>query len=293
MKQQLFTPNASQVSDTLAMTEQPMEILPPNAVEAMARAEIDIQISTAHRFPRSLAGFKKRAVDMVTIDEETALSCIYSRPVGMKNGKQTYAEGLSVRMAEIVGAAYGNLRVGATLIEQTERFVRARGYAHDLEANFAATSEVIESTVKRDGTPYDERMRIVIAKACLAKALRDATFKVVPRALCKPVENEAKRIAIGDAKTLETRRKAMFEWVSKLNVAAERVFAALGVEGEEDIGVDELKILLGLHTAIKDGEVSVDEAFPRIVAKAATPKRLKKEEPTDDGATVPVQQDQQ
>jgi hypothetical protein len=136
-------------------------------------------------------------------------------------------------------------------------------------------------------------MRIVIAKACLAKALRDATFKVVPRALCKPVENEAKRIAIGDAKTLETRRKAMFEWVSKLNVAAERVFAALGVEGEEDIGVDELKILLGLHTAIKDGEVSVDEAFPRTVAKAATPKRLKKEEPTDDGATVPVQQDQQ
>ena len=251
------------------------EVLPPNAVESMTRAEIDIQITTAHRFPRSMAAFKKRALDMACIDEETALSCIYSRPVGMKNGKQTFAEGLSVRMAEIVGAAYGNLRVGATLIEQTERFVRARGFAHDLEANFAATSEVIESTVKRDGTPYDERMRVVIAKACLAKALRDATFKVVPRALCKPIESEARKIALGDAKTLETRRKGVFEWVGKLGIAAERVFAALGIEGEEDIGADELKILLGLHTAIKDGDVSVDEAFPRVVAKAKIPAKKK------------------
>jgi hypothetical protein len=277
MSQSFITRTSAEVSDTKAEILSIQEVVPPNAVESMTRAEIDIQISTAHRFPRSMAAFKKRALDMACIDEETALSCIYSRPVGMKNGKQTFAEGLSVRMAEIVGAAYGNLRVGATLIEQTERFVRARGFAHDLEANFAATSEVVEATVKRDGTPYDERMRVVIAKACLAKALRDATFKVVPRALCKPIENEARKIALGDAKTLETRRKGVFEWVGKLGIAPERVFAALGIEGEEDIGADELKILLGLHTAIKDGDVSVDEAFPRVVAKAKIPTAKKKE----------------
>ena len=274
MSQSFIARTSAEVSDTKELLNV-QEVLPPNAVESMTRAEIDIQITTAHRFPRSMAAFKKRALDMACIDEETALSCIYSRPVGMKNGKQTFAEGLSVRMAEIVGAAYGNLRVGATLIEQTERFVRARGFAHDLEANFAATSEVVEATVKRDGTPYDERMRVVIAKACLAKALRDATFKVVPRALCKPIESEARKIALGDAKTLETRRKGVFEWVGKLGIAAERVFAALGIEGEEDIGADELKILLGLHTAIKDGDVSVDEAFPRVVAKAKIPAKKK------------------
>jgi hypothetical protein len=255
------------VSDTPAEHLQ-LEVLPPSAIESQTRAEIDVQIATAHRYPRSMQAFKARALDMATLDEETAASCIYSRPVGKQNGKQTYAEGLSIRLAEIVGAAYGNLRVGASLIEQTERFVRARGFAHDLESNFAATSEVIESTLKRDGTPYDERMRVVVAKAALSKALRDATFKVVPRALCKPIADEARKVAIGDAKTMDARRIAVMAWIGKLGIDAERVFGALDVNGEDDIGSDQLKTLVGLRTAIKDGDVSVDEAFPRIVKKA-------------------------
>lgn len=259
------------VSDT--PTEHQLEVLPPSAIESQTRAEIDVQIATAHRYPRSMQAFKARALDMATLDEDTAASCIYSRPVGKQNGKQTYAEGLSIRLAEIVGAAYGNLRVGASLIEQTDRFVRARGFAHDLESNFAATSEVIESTLKRDGTPYDERMRVVVAKAALSKALRDATFKVVPRALCKPIADEARKVAIGDAKTMDARRTAVMLWISKLGIDAERVFGALDVNGESDIGSDQLKTLVGLRTAIKDGDVSVDEAFPRIIKKA-TPQVL-------------------
>ena len=263
----LFIPRVSDTAPAHA-EELQMEVLPPSAVEAQAKAEIDIQIATAHRYPRSMAAFKARALDMATLDEDTAASCIYSRPVGKKNGRPEYAEGLSIRMAEIVGAAYGNLRVGASLIEQTDRFVRARGFAHDLESNFAATSEVVESTVKRDGTPYDERMRVVVAKAALSKALRDATFKVVPRAMCKPIADEARKVAVGDAKTMDSRRAAVMQWIGKLGIEAERVFNALGVEGEEDIGQDQLKVLVGLRTAIKDGDVTVDEAFPRIVKKA-------------------------
>jgi hypothetical protein len=270
------------VSDTapavLSQEDNSLEVLPPSAVESQTRAEIDVQISTAHRYPRSMQSFKAKALDMATLDEETAASCIYSRPVGKKNGRPEYAEGLSIRLAEIVGAAYGNLRVGASLIEQTDRFVRARGFAHDLESNFAATSEVVESTVKRDGSPYDERMRVVVAKAALSKALRDATFKVVPRALCKPIADEARKVAVGDAKTMDARRTAVMQWIGKLGIEAERVFSALGVDGEDDIGHDELKTLVGLRTAIKDGDVTVDEAFPRIVKKAVVVQEQKESE---------------
>lgn len=248
-----------------------LEVLPPNALEAQIRGEIDVQITTAHRFPRSMSAFRTRALDMATLDEETAASCIYSRPVGKKDGKVEYAEGLSIRLAEIVGAAYGNLRVGATLIEQTDRFVRARGFAHDLESNFAASSEVIESTVTKDGYPFSERMRVVVAKAALSKALRDATFKVVPRALCKPIADEARKVAIGDSKTMDTRRKVVMAWVGKLGIEPARVFAALGINGEDDLGADELKNLVGVRTAIKDGDVTIDEAFPKITAKAKAP----------------------
>lgn len=241
-----------------------IEVLAPSAIESITRAEVDTQISTAHRFPRSMQTFKRRAVEMATLDEETAASCLYSRPVG--GGK--FAEGLSVRTAEIVGACYGNLRVGAMIVEQTERYVTARGFAHDLESNFASSCEVIESTVKKDGSPYDERMRVVIAKSCLAKARRDATFQVVPKALCKCIETAARGVALGDVSTLDKRRDGAMGWVGKLGIDPGRVFAALAIVGAEEIGLEQLATLIGLKNAIKDGEVTVDEAFPPISAKS-------------------------
>ena len=242
-------------------------VVEANAIESIERATVDMQISTAHKYPRSLERFNRTALAMVTQDEATAESCIYSRPVGQnKDGSQKYAEGMSIRMAEIVGASYGNIRVGSMIIEQTPRQVKARGFAHDLESNFAATSEHIESTVDKFGKPYSERQRAVNAKSALSKALRDATFKVIPRALCKGLEDAARKTAIGNAATLEKRRTAVMEWISKLSIPAERVFAALKITGVADIGLNELETLTGLKTAIKEGDTSVDEAFPPIAS---------------------------
>jgi len=252
-------------------------LTPPSALEAITRGEIDTQIATAHKFPRSMQTFKRRAVEMATMDEETAASCLYSRPVG--GGK--FAEGLSVRTAEIVGACYGNLRVGAMIIEQTERYVTARGVAHDLESNFASSCEVIESTVDKNGKPYPERMRVVVAKAALAKARRDATFQVVPKALCKPIEAAARAVALGDATTLASRRDAVMGWIGKLGIDSTRVFTALNILGPDEIGLEQLVTLTGLKTAIKDGEVTVDEAFP-AASKAA------RSEPINPFASAPT-----
>ena len=270
---------------TEIVPQEQFSLAPVSAIESITRGEIDVQISTAHRFPRSMQNFKRRAIEMATLDEDTAASCLYSRPVG--GGK--FAEGLSVRTAEIVGACYGNLRVGAMIVEQTERYVTARGFAHDLESNFASACEVIESTVKRDGAPYDERMRVVIAKACLAKARRDETFQVVPKALCKPIEAAARAIALGDASTLAARRDGVMNWIGKLGIDAGRVFAALGILGADEIGLEQLATLTGLKTAIKDGEVTVDEAFPAIAVKASESKLFKKETPELPAPTTPAE----
>lgn len=256
-----------------AVPDAAITVVGSTALESITRGEIDIQIATAHRFPRSMQAFKKRATEMVTLDEETAASCLYRRPVGKdKAGRPTYAEGKSIRMAEIVGACYGNLRVGAILIEQTERQVKARGMAHDLESNFAATSEVIEPTIDKNGHPFSERMRAVIAKAALAKALRDATFKVVPGALCKTLEVDARRVAIGDSKTLSRRRQDVMVWINLLGIDEKRVWKALGIAGIDELGMDQMETLTGLKTAIKDGDTTPDEAFPRTDVAMPTPK---------------------
>ncbi len=245
-----------------------------NVVEQMTRGEIESQIDQALRHPRSLEKFKQRATAMACLDEETAASCIYRRPVGKEEGKMKYAEGMSIRRAEIVGACYGNLRVYATLISQTERQVVARGMAIDLESNFASSSEVVESTVTSNGKPFSERMRTVVAKAALAKARRDATFQVVPRALATPIESEVRKLLVGDAKSIETRRTAVAGWIKSLGIEPARVYNALGIGGLSDLGLNEMETLTGLRTAIKDGDTSIDEVFPPIVddSKAPTEK---------------------
>lgn len=255
-----------------AVIDAQIEVVGASALEAITKGEIDIQIATAHKFPRSMALFVKKAKEMACLDEDTAASCLYSRPVGMKDGKQQFAEGLSVRMAEIVAACYGNIRVGAMVIEQTPRRVVVRGYAHDLENNTAMTSEVIEATVKRpkpgqtQGDPYDERMSAVIAKAALSKALRDAIFRVVPKALAKPIENAVRALLVGDAKSTSQRRTAVDGWVKSLGIDPARVWRAMGVNGLDDLTADHLEKLTGLRSAIKDADTTIDEAFPPIIA---------------------------
>lgn len=257
-----------------------------SVVTEMVRGEVDSQIEIAKRYPRSMEKFKKRASEMACIDEETAASCLYRRPVGKENGRPIFAEGMSVRLAEIVGASYGNLRVYATILSQTDRQVIARGMAIDLEANFASSSEVVEATVTSDGKPFSERMRAVVAKAALAKARRDATFQVVPKALAKPIEQAVRQLLLGEAKSLDTRRKAVAAWISTLGIDAKRVFAALGIAGIADLSLDHIETLTGLRTAIKDGEVTIDEAFPYEPVKQ--PKPLEAQENVSQPKPTPI-----
>jgi hypothetical protein len=254
-----------------------------NALEVMERAAVDVQITTAHLYPRDIDKFIEKAKKMVSVDDETAASCIYRRPVGKDDDSegQKYVEGESIRLAEIVAANYCNLRVGVIITEMNPRFVKAMGYAHDLESNVACKAEVVESTVTKYGKPYSERMRLVTAKAAQSKARRDAIFSVVPKSLCKPIIEKARQIILGHQKPLKQRQDAVGLWLSKLSIEPIRVFTALNVDGLYDLGDDELEILTGIRTALRDGEITIDEAFPSLNFKEKekdTQKTIKKEQ---------------
>jgi hypothetical protein len=234
-----------------------------NALEQIERASIDIQIATAKQYPRSMDLFYKRATAMVTFDAETAASCLYRRPVGKEGNQVKYAEGESIRLAEIVAASFGNIRVAGRITEMEPRYVKAQGVAFDLETNTAYTAEVVESTVTKYGAPFSERMRVVVSKSAQSKAIRDAIFRVIPKSLCKSLVIKAKEVAKGDAKTFEARRKAVVVWIKSLKIDAKRVWDAIGIKGEADIGVEVLLLLHGLKTAIDEGDCTIDEAFPK------------------------------
>lgn len=234
------------------------------ALEVINRSEIDVQIGTAHRFPRSVHEFRALAETMATLDQDTASSCFYRLKRRGADGIVNI-EGESVRFAEICASAFGNLRYGSRIVSIDDRSVTAQGYAHDLERNNAVSVEVRRPIVTKNGRRYSEDMINVTANAACAIAYRNALMKVIPKTLTAPVFNAAKKAAVGDQKTLDARRTQALAHFEGLGLTRERILLRLEKAGIEDIDLDDLELLTGLKTALKDGEISLAEAFPEEV----------------------------
>lgn len=253
-----------------AVEGEVVEIEAVQALDPITMAEVDIAISTAHRFPRNLQRFKDRVASMATLDEETAESCFYS----LRRAGKTI-EGPSIRLAEIAASAYGNIRAGARILGDSPdgRFVCALGVCHDLEQNVLVQIEARRRVTKTDGRRYDDDMIGVTSNAAASVALRNAIFRVIPRALLRSAYLAAVKVATGDAKTLVERRERAFEKVRTLSpmLTEERILASIGRPSVDDVTQQDLRHLFGLHTAIKTGETTIDEAFPE---QKVTPESL-------------------
>lgn len=238
-----------------------------NAIESIQRAEIDVQITTAKRYPRQLTQVKQSMLSFATLDQETAESCFYTLPRGGKN-----IQGPSVRLAEIALSCYGNIRAGSRVIHAVvdgpNPHVVIQSVCHDLEKNIAVTIEKRRRITKKKSKDFiDEDDINLAANAGAAIAFRDAVFKVVPLALVKPVYEQAKRVAIGDAKTLVDRRARMVETFGKMGVSKEMILNRLEKKSLEEVDLSDMETLIGLHTAIRDGDTTIDESFPVPVVK--------------------------
>lgn len=249
----------------------------PTALESITRAEIDIQISTAKRYPRSIAKFVSEAKTMVSIDPDLAAQCTYWLPA--RQGSSEQITGPSVRLSEIVAVCWGNLRVVGRITDDDGKFVTAQGVAIDLERNVGYSVEVRRGVVTKQGKRFGDDMIKVTCNAAIAIATRNAVFKCIPRAFVNLIEEEAMRVAKGDVKSLGTRTESALDWFRGKGVKEESVFLALGITGREDMTLDLLGKLNGMRTAVKDGTSSIDELFavpapiasaPPTVSKAST-----------------------
>lgn len=250
-------------------TADPIEVRPSLALEAQTHAEVDVQITTARRYPRSVRTFIDEALAMATLDEETAAACFYALP---RDGKTI--DGPSARLAEIVASAWGHMRVQARIVDEDDRFVTARGEAWDIQRNVAIAFDTRRRITDKKGKKYSDDMVMVTGNAASSIALRNAIFKAVPSAFWRPIYLKCREVAVGKAETLVHKRTAMLAYFQKMGVDEARVLATLGVHGVEDIGLEQLATLRGLATAVKDGETSVDDAFPVPAASVlAMPQR--------------------
>lgn len=241
-------------------------------LSAINRSEVDIQISTAKQYPRNLSEVLNKIATYATMDIETAEDCFY-----VLRRNNSAIEGLSVRMAEIIAGAWGNLRVQTRIIGNDGKTITAQGVCHDLETNVAVSVEVKRRITDKFGKTFSEDMQVVTGNAASAIAYRNAVLKVVPKAVTKKVIAEVKQVALGQSLDLETSRQNMIAYFAKLGVTEEMLLEYLELKKREEIDKEAVFELRATANAIKEGTTTVQESFikpleERRQAKAAKVK---------------------
>ena len=236
--------------------EGALDVITTSALEVMTKVEIDQAVATAKAYPRSVTTFKRRAIELATLDKETAASCFYTL---RKGGSKI--EGESVRLAEIVSATWGNIRVAGRILREEATYVVAQGICADVENNYSASVEVSRPIVNRSGERYKQDMVNTTKQAAIAIATRNAVLKVVPKALVRPVYLAARKASVGDMETMGQRREEIFAWFKKRGASKKQVLAAVGCKGPDDVGFDEIIDLNGFITAITNGQTTVEEVL--------------------------------
>jgi hypothetical protein len=266
MGQAAQTQDEYSLEEALGATIIPLE---GGALRDLRTAEVDQACEAARAHPRSLKGFHTDLITMVTLDKDTAGECIYSVP---RAGKKI--QGPSVRFAELVQCAWGNIDVSTTIMEITDSAVVIRGRAHDLQKNSAVGLDCRRLVQKKKtAAKADEDQKQLAVASGTSIAKRNAILSLVPRALWWSGYQAALDASTGKG-TMEERRAAALEAYQKLGATDAQVLAALGKKGWEDVDIEDLRHLSGMRSAIKAKELTLAEALrPPEAEKPRGPSR--------------------
>jgi hypothetical protein len=263
------------------------EILAPTALEAIQRAEVDIAIVTAKRYPRDIARSLKTCKELALRNPEIARRCNYAVP---RAGKKII--GASVHFARIVAYSWGNATALSRVIGCDQNDAHIQGVFHDLQTNLRIGIEMDWPVqAPREPTPERWKDQMTLAKrAGAAVGLRTAIFNVIPMVLFEGIAEEAKMVAIGDAKTFEDRRNTAIAECKKLGVTQGMVYRTLERNGLEAITTDDLIYLHGLLASVADNTLTVFQAFGPLekeTVAAQVPKPKSRQAPAENRQAEP------
>lgn len=229
--------------------------------EQSVRAEVDIQIATAKKYPRDLKRFMDNSMFAATHTEQAAIKCGYTLPRGDKK-----IQGASVHLARILAQNFGNIRVAAKGLSISDSYVTAEAVCMDLETNMAVRVETRQKILDKAGRRFNEDMINITMLACIAKAERNAILHVIPASFTDEVYLAAQKKLIGDVKkdpkTLEaTRAKAIKAFGDKYNVTEAMILKYFGKQKAEQLDAEDVVSLRGLFQALKDGDATVEGTF--------------------------------
>lgn len=234
------------------------------------KAMIDSQVATAKQFPRNIKTVLDNCIAIVTYNEDIAKTCTYSVPRGTKS-----ISGPSINCAKIIMQNFGNFRAEARVVEEDAKRITCEAVAFDLENNVAVKVQVKRMIVGSNGQRFNEDMITVTGNAGNSIALRNAIFAVIPKSIVDLVYSATKEKIIGkitDENMLKTKRKLVIDGFKNAYGLTEiEILKKIGRENIDHVTKDDILILVGVETAIKEGDTTVEMAFrPETVKRTSS-----------------------
>jgi hypothetical protein len=246
------------------------------AVQATkAISEVQGQIIMARKFPRDpVASYDRVLTECARLT--LAERAVYTYPRG-----GTTVTGPSIRLAEAIARAWGNLSFGLTEVERDDGVSSVIAWAWDLETNVRRETEFKQAHVRdtRQGRKplTDERDIYEIVANNGARRMRACILSLIPGDVVdSAVEacNKTLKVNIGNVKEAT---KKMVEAFAAIGVTQEKIEKRLG-HRLDTIEAGEIVSLRSIYTAITDRMGKAEDYFPEEkkaedVVKTAEPKQ--------------------
>lgn len=249
-------------------------------LEAINRSEVDIQVATAHRFPRDIEKCRANILALAAMDDTIAYNCFYHLERKDKDGNKSVIEGPSIRLAEIIAASWKNLRIAARIIGNDGKTITAQGVCHDLETNVAYSVETKRSILTSKGYTYSQDMQVVVGNAAAAIALRNAICKVVPAVLINSCIKSIQQKALEHIK----KNGVSSQWLNCLGymqkyykLTEKEILDYIGRKSSADVTAEDIQKLGGVCNAINEKTTTVEEVFKKPKEQKSIAKQVEQQ----------------
>ena len=229
---------------------------------AVARevAQVQGQIMMAKMFPRDLAKVEQ-SIKIVCSRKHLAEQALYTYARGGTN-----ISGPTIRLAEAVAAAYGNIKAGYEVVESDADQSRIRAFAYDMESNTVMERNFdvphIRETKKGRTRLTDPRDIYETIANNASRRVRACILQVLPGDVVELAVDTCKDTLRKNVDTSAEAREALLKAFASMGVSKTMIEARIQRKMEA-ITADLVIDLRGVYASIRDGIGSIDDFFDR------------------------------
>ena len=237
----------------------------PTTDLTQVRMENELMMAQCQARPRSIAQMKDELSQTLEAFPALAEDAIYRKPVGKgDDGQQKFAEGLSIRSAELLAEIYGYNRVSCTVSQIDEFTVKIEATFVDFQKgrvwqDSGILSKKYKSKTGGVSVTPDDRFYGLICKAEGSRRIREVILRSVSAPLKAWFESKCRDIM--DEKLDEDAIKKIIDGFSGFGVSRQMIESILPRPIDMGLTQADKRHLAQVWTAIKHGETTVKEVF--------------------------------